>query len=318
MSKESSASVWGATIANFGVAAAKLLAATAGGSSAMLSEAIHSAVDGINDLLLIHGQKRSRRPPTEHHPFGHGKELYFWALIVSCSVFAVGGAVSIIEGVQYILKPEELQHNAWAYTALACGVAFDFASLIYSFIQFRRENQGKRFREAIRESKDPSTFMVIFEDSAAILGEVIAAAGVFANSRKLLIGDGIASVLIGVLLCAVGVFLIGENRDLIVGEGVDDDIARSIRELAVGEGRFKAVQAASTMHFGPDTVLVTIDAVFDPQMKANELMQAVDRVQMAIRAKFPAVKYVYIDPEDGQKQKGGKRWNEDASECDAA
>jgi cation diffusion facilitator family transporter len=313
VSKESSASVWGATVANFGVAAAKLFAAAAGGSSAMLSESIHSAVDGINDLFLVYGQTRGSRPADERHPFGHGKELYFWALIVSCSVFAVGGAVSVIEGIRRILHPDRLQHNGWAYAALACGAALDLASLVYSASQFRRENPGKRFRRAVRESKNPSSFMVLFEESAGIFGELIAAAGVFANAHGVLVGDGIASVLIGVLLGAVGIFLIGENRDLIVGEGVDDDIARCIRELSVGEGRFKDVLAAHTMHFGPHTVLVTIDAVFDPEMKANELMQAVDRVQTAIRERYPVVKYVYIDPEDGQKRKAGNRWNENGS-----
>lgn len=303
MSKASTASVIGATTANFVIAGAKLLAATAGGSSAMLSESIHSGVDGVNDLLLLFGMKRSQRPADEKHPFGYGKELYFWALIVSCSVFAIGGAVSVIEGVARVLKPESLHHASWAFVALGCGAVFDTASLVYSLKQFRDQNRDKGFREAVRESKDPSTLMVIYEDAAAVLGELIAAAGVLLQMFGVEVADGIASILIGLLLAATAAYLIQQNRDLIVGEGVEDDISRSIHQLAVGEGKFLSVRAAHSMHFGPDTVLVTIDAEFDPNRKAGELMQAVDRIQIAIREKFPAVKYIYIDPESASEGK---------------
>jgi cation diffusion facilitator family transporter len=310
MANASAASVIGATLANFAISAAKLLAATAGGSSAMMSESIHSFVDGVNDLLLLLGLKRSRRAPDEHHPFGYGKELYFWALIVSCSVFAVGGAVSVIEGVNHLRHPEEVQHALWAYLALAAGVVFDAISLVYGLVQFRKQNRDKRFREALREAKDPSTTMVLFEDSAAVLGEVIAAGGILAGQMGFRYGDGIASILIGLLLAAVGVVLIMDNRDLIVGEGVDDDIAASIRELAVGEGKFREVRAAHTMHFGPDDVLVTIEGVFDANKSAGELMQAIDRIQEAIRERHPAVKFIYIDPETGQKHQSGSRFSD--------
>jgi cation diffusion facilitator family transporter len=310
MASASTASVIGATLANFAIAAAKLLAATVGGSSAMLSEAIHSFVDGVNDLLLLMGLKRSRRPADEHHPFGYGKELYFWALIVSCSVFAVGGAVSVIEGISRIRHPEELQHAGGAYLALAAGAVFDAVSFFYGLLQFRRQNGDKAFWEGVHESKDPSTVMVLFEDSTAFLGELIAAAGVFVQSHGWRFGDGIASVLIGMLLAGMAVNLIAQNRDLIVGEGVDDEIACSIRELAVGEGKFASIRSAHSMHFGPETVLVTIEGVFDPNRSAGELMQAIDRVQQAIRERHPAVKFIYIDPETGQKHSGGSRFSD--------
>jgi cation diffusion facilitator family transporter len=303
MAKESRASIIGAIIANFAIAAAKLLAAILGGSSAMLSEGIHSSVDGINDLLLLFGLKQSRRPADEQHPFGYGKDLYFWSIIISCSVLGVGGGVTISEGIRHILQPAKIEHAQWAFLALACGVLFDAGSFFYGMRQFRRQNRGKRLWRAIDETKDPSSLMVIFEDSTAFLGEILAAVGIVLNQHGWLRGDGVASVLIGCLLAAMAIFLIAQTRDLVVGEGVEEDISRSIRELAVGEHKFLSVRAAHTMHLGPETVLVTMDTVFDPERSAGELMEAVDRIQRTIRERYPAVKFVYIDPESRQQQK---------------
>jgi cation diffusion facilitator family transporter len=297
MAEESKASVIGAITANFAIAAAKLLAALLGKSSAMISEAIHSGVDGINDLLLLFGLKQSKKPADEQHPFGYGKELYFWSLIVSCSVLAIGGGVTVVEGIRRLLKPERVEHAGWAYLALACGAAFEAGSLIYSIRQFRKQNEGKGMREAIRETKDPGSLMVVLEDSAGFLGEIIAAAGIFLNGHGWERGDGAASVLIGCVLGVMAIYLIGQTRDLVVGEGVEDDISRSIREMATGEGKFLCVRGAHTMHFGPETVLVTMEAEFDPQRPSGELMEAVDRIQRSIRDKFPAVKFIYLDPE---------------------
>ncbi len=297
MAESSKASVIGAVIANFAIAAAKLLAAGVGKSSAMFSEGVHSLVDGINDLLLLFGLHRSKRPADEQHPFGYGKDLYFWALIVSFSVLTLGGGVTVLEGIRSIVHPQPIHRAGWAYGALACGAAFDAGSFIYGIRQFRRQNQGKRFLEAIRETKDPGSLMVIVEDSGAFIGEVLAAFGVFASTHGWAAGDGLASVLIGCLMGVIAVFLILQTRDLIVGEGVEDEISRAIRELAVGEDKFISVRGAHTMHFGPETVLVTLEAVFDPNRSAGDLMEAVDHIQRSIRERFPAVKFIYIDPE---------------------
>jgi len=307
MSRASTASVFGATLADFAIAAADLLAALAGGSSAMLAEAIHSAVDGINGLLLLFGLKRSRRPPDEHHPFGHGKELYFWALIVSCSIFATGGAASFFEGVIRLRHPEPLSHTGWAFAALGCGAAFDAASFFYSLRKFREQNRDKGFWEAADETKDPSVLMVVFEDFAAFVGQLIAAAGIFLEIRGWRLADGMASILIGCLMAATAVYLIAQHRDLVIGEGVEDEISRSIRDLAIGDEKFLSIRAAHTVHFGPDTVLVTLDTEFDPNRKAGELMEAVDRIQRSIRERYPAVKFIYIDPEAGESQARGAR-----------
>lgn len=301
MARESKASVVGAVVANFAIMAAKLLVA-AGGSSAMLSEGIHSGIDGVNDLLLLLGLKRSKKPADEQHPFGYGKELYFWALLVSCSIFAIGGVVTVMEGIRGMLEPEPMQKASWAYVALLCGVLFDGGSLIYSWRQFRQQNRGKAFWEAVREAKDPGTLMVITEDSAAIIGEFIAAAGVFANTRGLLWADGLAAVMVGCLLASTAVFLIVQTRDLVVGEGVEDDISRDIRKMVIDDEEVVAIRAAHSMHFGPETVLVTMDLAFQAERGAGDLMRAVDRIQEKIRERFPAVKYVYIAPQRAAKE----------------
>src|ERR1700712_433191 len=152
MAQESKVAVIGATAANFAIAAIKL-AIGIGGSAAMISEGLHSAIDGVNDLLLLYGLRASKRPADELHPFGYGKDLYFWSLIVSLSVFSVGGGVTIFEGVRSILHPSKIQHVGWAYSALVCGLLFDGVSLIYSVIQFNKQTEGKRFWRAFKESK---------------------------------------------------------------------------------------------------------------------------------------------------------------------
>ena len=297
MAGESKASVLSATAANFAIAAAKFAAGSAGGSSAMLSEGIHSAVDGVNDLLLLYGLKCSKRPPDEQHPFGFGKELYFWSLIVSLSVLSVGGGVTVFEGVHQLLHPGPVKASPWAYGALACGIVFDLASLAFGGRQFRRQNRGKRAWEAVREAKDPTTFMVLAEDASAIVGEVVAAAGLFASSQGLPAADGIASILIGLLLGAVAVFYIVQTRDMIIGEAVEPEIRAAIAKLSTGTQGFVKVSNPGTSHFGPDTVLVTMTVAFDPERPARELIRAVDHIQTEVREQFPTVKYVFIDPE---------------------
>lgn len=303
MADSSKASLVAALTANFLIAAAKFIAGAIGGSSAMLSEALHSTVDGLNDVLLFFGLERSRRPPDEQHPFGHGKELYFWALIVSCSVLAIGGGVAVVEGIRHLVHPSEITQAKWAFLALGCGVIFNAVSAGFSLRQFHGQNQGKRFWEAVEEMKDPSALMVVAEDAVGMLGELIAAVGIGLQLAGWKYADGIASVFIGLLLGATAIFLIAQNRDLIIGEGVEDEISRSICEIATSEGGFVAIRSARTMYFGPDTVLVTMDALFDPDRKAGELIEAMDRIQTAIRKKHPEVKYIYIDPTSSRGQK---------------
>lgn len=307
MPQESTAAVAGAVVADFAIAAGDLVAALASGSSAMLSEAVQAAVDGVNDLLLLFGLKRSRRPADEQHPFGHGKELYFWALIVSCSVFATGGGVSFVQGVMSIRHHEPLHHTGWTLAALGCGAVFDASSFLFSLRKFRRQSSGKRFWEAVDETKDPSVLMIVFDDCAALIGQVIAAIGILLEMHGWTWADGAASMLIGCLLAATAAYLMSQHRDMIVGESVEDDISRCIRQLAIGDEKFLSVRAAYSVYFGPDTVLVTLVTLFDPEQKAGELMEAMDRIQKSIRERYPEVKFIFIDPECGNRHRTGMR-----------
>lgn len=300
MPDQSKAAVIGAIAANVAVAAAKFAVGIGARSSAILAEGIHSSVDALNDLLLLFGLSRSRQPPDPQHPFGYGKELYFWALIVSMFVLAIGGGVTIYEGILRILHPSAVSGSLWAYLALAAGLLFDGISLVYGFRQFHQQYPGKALWPAIRDAKDPSTFMVITEDTAAILGELIAAAGLFLSTHGMPLADGIASVLIGCLLGTLAIFLIAQTRDLVIGEAAEPAILECIRQSSLGRGKFPRVSNPHTMYFGPDVVLVTMSVAFDPRQPAGELIDAVDRLQISIRKQFPSVKYVYIDPESDQ------------------
>jgi cation diffusion facilitator family transporter len=297
MPDESKTAVVGAVAAGVAIAVIKFAVAALGGSSAMFSEGIHSTIDTANDSLLLLGLKRSKRPPDAQHPFGYGKELYFWSLIVSVTVLGVGGGVTFYEGILHILKPERIHRTPLAFLALGCAFLFEGVSFVIAVRQFRTQNQNKRFWEAIKEAKDPSTFMVIGEDAAALAGIVIAATGIYLNSRGILTADGISSLLIGLLLGALAVFLIYETRDLLIGEAVEKEITQAIQELAERDESISSVDTPQTIHFGPENVLVTMDVSFDRNRSAGEVADAVDRIQQAIREKFPAVKHVYIDPE---------------------
>lgn len=298
---ESKASVVAAIAANFAIAGIKFVAAFLVGSAAVFSDAVHSSVDGVNDLLLLLGVHRSHRPPDPRHPFGYGKELYFWALIVSCSVLGIGGGITGLEGILHLMHPVPIHRALWAYVALGCGVLVDGSSLIFGLRQFRRQNRDKGFGEAAVESKDPGALMVVLEDSIGVIAEFAAAAGVFLNTHGWLYGDGAASLVIALLLAAEALFLIREMRSLIIGEGVEDEISREIRRIASRPGRFSSVLEARSMYFGPHTVLITLDAEFDPHRPAGELMQAIDDIQASIREHYPEVKYIYLDPEDPRK-----------------
>src|SRR5437868_10442617 len=225
--------IYGAIAANLAIAATKFFAASVTGSAAMLSEAIHSTVDSGNELLLLVGLARSRLPPNPEHPFGYGKELYFWSLIVAVLVFGLGGGISAYQGVLHIRAPEALRDPFWNYIVLGCAAVFEGISFAIALRELLREKGDTPFWQALHRSKDPTTFTVLAEDAAALAGLALAALGVYASHRwnrpEL---DGVASVAIGVLLAAVATLLIHESHSLLVGEGVGKEIAQGIQQLA--------------------------------------------------------------------------------------
>jgi cation diffusion facilitator family transporter len=293
---ESKVAVYGAIAANVAIAATKFTVAGITGSSAMMSEAIHSTVDTCNDALLLVGMARSQLPATGEHPFGYGKELYFWSLIVGVLIFGVGGGISFYEGVLHVLDPPDLGDPMWNYIVLAAAAVFEGASFVVGWRQFARERGDTPFWRALRTSKDPTTFTVVAEDSAALAGLAIAALGVFfSHALDVPELDGAASMLIGVLLAAVAVMLIRESRGLLVGEGIKPETAREIKRLLESEAGVREVGPVLSMYIGPDEALVAVEVRFAPDTPTSDAADAVRRAQDAIREQFPKLKRIYID-----------------------
>jgi cation diffusion facilitator family transporter len=293
---ESKAAIYGAIAANVGIAVTKFVVAGITGSSAMLSEGVHSAVDTGNGLLLLVGTRLSARPPSQDHPFGHGKEMFFWSLIVAVLIFGLGGGVSFYEGVQHIRNPEPLRDAFWNYVVLAAAALFEGASFTIAMRQFLRERAPGPLWKSLQASKDPTTYTVLAEDGAALLGLAVAAAGVWAShvldEPRL---DGVASLLIGLLLCGVAVVLIHESRGLLVGEGIRPATARQVREIAQAQAGVRRVGTPLSMYIGPKEVLLTLDVEFDGPVPATDIAAAVGRMEQEIRKRFPVIKRIYIE-----------------------
>jgi len=297
---ESRVAIYGAIAANLAIATTKFVVAGVTGSSAMLSEGIHSLVDTGNGGLLLVGLQRSQRPASQQHPFGHGKELYFWSLIVAVLIFGAGGGVSFYEGILHVRHPNPLTDPHWNYIVLGCAALFEGASFALAFRQFSHERGDTPFWEALHASKDPSTYTVLAEDSAALLGLAIAALGVF-FSHKLEMPrvDGVASILIGLLLAGVAVLLIREARGLLVGEGVSPETAQAIQAIARDEAGVREVGRVLSMYVGPQDVLVTFDLAFAPEVPAADVAAAIRRIEQAVRERFPRVRRIFLEPVRG-------------------
>jgi cation diffusion facilitator family transporter len=288
--------IYGAIGANVAIAATKLLVAGITGSSAMLSEGIHSSVDTFNGLLLLVGIRLSQRPATPEHPFGHGKELYFWSLIVAVLIFGLGGGVSFYEGVQHIRHPQPLHDPTWNYVVLGVAALFEGISFTIARRQFLRQAGAEPFWQAIHRSKDPTTYTVLAEDSAALLGLAIAAVGIWLSHRfDIPALDGAASLLIGVLLAVVATFLTWQSRDLLIGEGIRPETACAIRGIALAVPQVRDVGRILSMYMGPDDALVTMDLDFDEGTVAADAALAIADVERQVRKRFPMIKRLFIE-----------------------
>lgn len=293
---ESKVAIYGAIGANVAIAATKFVVAGITGSSAMLSEGIHSAVDTFNGVLLLVGIRLSQRPATPEHPFGHGKELYFWSLIVAVLIFGLGGGVSFYEGIQHIRKPEPMRDPTWNYVVLALAFVFEGTSFLIALRQFRAQARGVPFWRALGQSKDPTTYTVLAEDSAALIGLAVASLGIYLSHRfgmpEL---DGAASVVIGLLLAGVAVLLIGQARGLLIGEGIRPETARAIRSLAMEQPSVSDVGHVLSMYIGPDEVLAIVDVNFKEGTATGEAADAITAIEGQVRARFPMIRRLFIE-----------------------
>jgi cation diffusion facilitator family transporter len=293
---ESHKAIAAAIIANLAIAATKFTAAAFTGSSAMISEGIHSLVDTGNGGLLFLGIYKSRKPADEEHPFGHGKELYFWSLIVAIVIFAVGGGISAYEGLLHILHPVPQENVHWNYLILALALIFESISLFVAVKSFMPLKKNNGWWQAIHRSKDPASFTVLFEDSAAILGLLIALAGVFLADRyDNPIFDGGASIVIGALLAAVAVLLGYETKGLLIGEGADRETRDDIRRLVRADPVVLDVKRMLTMYFGPDTILLAMDLRFRKNLSGREMEESIKRLESQIRRRYEKIQHIFIE-----------------------
>jgi cation diffusion facilitator family transporter len=291
--------VYGAIAGNLAIAVSKFVAAAFTGSSAMISEAIHSTVDTGNGLFLLIGAHRSKKPPDQTHPFGHGKELYFWSLLVAVLIFGVGGGMSIYEGILHLIQHQPLVDPRWNYWVLGIAAVFETSSFLIALREFlRQKKSGEGFVEAARKSKDPTVFTILFEDTAALVGLALAALGIFlAQTFRNSALDAIASILIGMLLALVAVFLAYESKDLLLGESADLEKVESIKALAQADTAVERVNQTLTMHLGPNQVLLNLGLKFRRGLSVGELEQAVARLEKRIRQAHPEVRSIFIEAE---------------------
>ena len=290
--------VYGAIAANFIIALTKFGASFLTGSSAMLSEGIHSLVDTGNQLLILLGIRRSRRPADREHPYGYGKELYFWSLIVAMLLFGVGGGMSFYEGVRHLRHPGPLQDPTWNYVVLGIAVFVEAGAWWLALRELLRTRGDRSLWQALRASKDAAVYTVLAEDTAAILGLLVAFLGIWLGHRyDNPVFDGAASIVIGLILACVAVFLAYESRGLLIGESADPDVVRGIRALAEAEPGVERAGMPLTMHLGPDQILLNLDVQFRSDLSAAEVVHTVDRIEQAIRDAHPQVRRIFIEAE---------------------
>ena len=306
---KSKLAIYAAIAGNFAIAVTKFVAAAITGSSAMLSEAIHSLVDTGNGWLMLLGVHKSQKPPDSDHPFGHGHELYFWTLIVGVLVFAVGGGMSVYEGITHILHPAFPENVVWSYGVLGMATVFEGTTWLFGWKAFNAERGRKGVVQTIHETKDPSSFTVLLEDSAALLGLVFAFLGIFLGSQlRLPYLDGVASVLIGLLLCGVAVLMVFESKGLLIGEGLDRESLKSIKALVEADQGVEWVGHLHTMYLGPHEVLLTIELRFHSDITSVEVRQAARRLRETIRSQHPDVSRIFFGAEalseDGDISRG--------------
>jgi cation diffusion facilitator family transporter len=287
-----------ALVGNTLIAVTKFAAAIISGSSAMLSEGIHSLVDTGNQILLLHGLKQAKKPPDETFPFGHGKEIYFWSFIVAMLIFALGGGVSLYEGIRHLQHPLPISNLLTNYTVLGLAMVFEGGSWYFGYREFSRAKGKWGYFKAVQRAKDPSVFMVLFEDTAAILGLLVAFAGVLLTQiTGMLYFDGAASILIGVILVGTAIWLAHETKGLLIGESANRPVINTIRKILQANKLIDNVNEILTLHMGPDYILANISVDFKDDATADEIEQITAEIDREIKNQYPKIKRIFIEAE---------------------
>jgi cation diffusion facilitator family transporter len=284
--------------ANLAIALTKFTAAALTGSSAMLSEGIHSLVDTVNEVLLLYGMKRAGKSPDASHPFGYGRELYFWSFVVSLLVLALGSGAAFYEGVSHLLNPRPTQAPLINYGVLAMSFVFEGSSWWFTLKAFRKTKGSQTYFEAFRASKDPSTFTVLFEDTSALIGLTIALAGV-AGAQLLALPklDGMASLGIGVVLAASSLLLARETKALLIGEPAHGAVRAAILAIACADPAIRTANGVITVQMGPSQIVAALSAEFEDALTTGEIEACVNRVEDAIKSAHPDITVLFVKPQ---------------------
>jgi cation diffusion facilitator family transporter len=294
---QSKTAIMAALAANLGIAAIKFVASWFTGSSAMLAEGIHSLVDTVNEWLLLLGLRKSQQPATERRPFGFGRELYFWSFMVAIFIFSIGGGLSLYEGIEHLRHPTPLQDPTWNYVVLGLAFCFDGASFLVARRTFNAQRGRQTFWAAFRDSKDPSTFVVLFEDASDLLGLIIAFLGVFLSHllQKPAL-DGVASILIGLLLLVVAWLLLRETKSLLMGEVAAPAMLAQLTALVRAEESVVNTAPPLSSYLSPHELLIVLRVEFEAELPAAQLTQAVERIHASVQHAFPDVQHLFIEP----------------------
>jgi cation diffusion facilitator family transporter len=290
--------VYVALAGNLVIAAAKFGAAWFTGSSAMLSEGVHSLVDCGNEVLLLYGMRRAARPADLDHQFGHGREVYFWSFVVALLFFALGAGVSFYEGVQHLLHPEEIRNFPVTYAVLLVSMLCEGISLRVAVKEFAQQKGDLGYVEAIRRSKNPATFTVLLEDSAALSGLSVALIGILGAQ---LLGlpelDGVASLGISLILGTMAAFLAIETKGLLLGEQASPHLEAAILRVAAADPAVETANGVFTVHIGPDQIVAELSVAFEREADAAEIERAVERIETEIRAEHPEIAMLFVKPQ---------------------
>lgn len=288
--------IFAALAGNSLIAVTKFVAAAFTGSSAMLSEAIHSVVDTGNQGLLLYGMKRAQKPPDEKHPFGYGSEIYFWSFVVAILIFGVGAGVSFYEGVQKLLHPHPITNPLINYVVLTAAMVFEAIAWWIAYREFGRVRGNMGLFEAVQRSKDPTIFTVLFEDTAAMLGLIAALIGVAAaDLYDLAWADGAASVVIAVILAGTAALLAYETKGLLIGEAAGRHVLNGIRRILSGSPAVNRVNELRTMHLAPNDILLALSLDFHDNLTVGEVESAIARIERDIKARYPEIRRLFIE-----------------------
>lgn len=294
--------IYAALIANAIIAVVKFIAAAITGSSAMFSEGIHTTVDTGNQLMLLLGLKKAKKPADKLHPFGYGKEIYFWSFVVAIMIFAIGAGISIYEGIHSVMDPHPIENAIVSYGVLGGAMVITGIAWYFAWKEFKRVKGDRGYFEAVQKGKNPTTFVVLFEDSAALLGLSVAIIGIgLSQWTGMPVFDGIASIVIGIILGTTAAWLAYETKGLLIGESADPHMLKEIEKELSSYKKIKNVNEVLTLHMGPNFILLNISVDFKDDIPSHQIEVTSAELSKQLKNNFPLVKRVFIESEKSKQ-----------------